>query len=78
MLKEKTIALCIQTYQHEIFTHKHIFFFDRPSNRAIHPETYHAEPPLCIQSNTIRQYKEHGLTYVYHVGGDHPRDFCRI
>ena len=57
---------------------KKFFFFDRPSNRAIHPETYHAEPPLCIQSNTIRQYKEHGLTYVYHVGGDHPRDFCRI
>jgi hypothetical protein len=52
------------------------FFFDRVSNRIVYPETYHTYDPISIQANTIREYKEHKLTYVYHMYGDNP--FCRI
>jgi hypothetical protein len=51
-------------------------YFDRASNRVIYPETYHTYNPICIRDNTIREYNELGLKYVYHIYGDNP--FCRI
>lgn len=51
-------------------------YFDRVSNRVVYPETYHTFNPISIQGNTIREYNEHKLTYVYHMYGDNP--FCRI
>jgi hypothetical protein len=51
-------------------------YFDNYLNILCNPEHTHAKAPIIYRDNTIREYNEHGLKYVYHIYGDNPS--CRI
>jgi hypothetical protein len=51
-------------------------YFDYEVNTLRSPEHTHLKGPIIYRNNTIREYNEHGLKYVYHIYGDHPS--CRI
>ena len=40
-------------------------YFDHEKNRLYYPETFHRGKAFSTENNCIRQYEEHGLSYIY-------------
>lgn len=51
-------------------------YFDPELSIYRNPEHSHVKSPIYYRDNTIREYNEFGLKYVYHIYGDNPS--CRI
>jgi len=51
-------------------------YFDPELSMSRNPEHSHVKSPIYYRNNTIREYNEFGLKYVYHIYGDNPS--CRI